>query len=262
MNYSYDSKIITEIGKLRKINEDSVLLRQKHTNKGIALLSIVADGMGGLNNGDIASGLLIDEFSRWFDSKLDLLIKDSDYLDKIEDSIHLIIDKINNEIFKQDKKMGTTMSLLFIIGNQYMTKHVGDSRIYFARSIGVEKLTLDHSLYEQALKEGTLNIYNYSEKKMKSILTNAIGTKEKYFFDTSKGFIDNVKVIFMCTDGIYKYINDEEIRQILDANSSITQKCCIVDEKLRKSTASDNYSCIFIKIKKGWFNFARIFKSN
>ena len=249
----------TNCGKVRLENEDSYFLDQKMTPVGSVLFAVVADGMGGLNDGKQASKMLVTALENWWQYELYSLLLSSINgvvpIDLIEHSLDNCISFANRQILMQRKKMGTTLSLLLILGKQYLIKHVGDSRIYFFRTIGLEQITNDHTWYEQERQRGTLEQCKQSVDKMKNVLVNAVGVNESCVLEMAMGELHNVETIFLCSDGVYRYLSDTVLRKILRNRKSVQRKGRTIEKLLNQSEARDNYTAILIQVKKSRCRF-------
>jgi len=253
-NVIYEAVWFSDCGKIRTVNEDSCLLRQCENNAGQCLLAAVADGMGGLSQGRQASSMLMQALEEWWQhERLELLQpmqQAEDVWVRIEQSLDDYIACANRRILQQDDKMGTTLSLIFLWNQRYLVKHAGDSRIYFMHSYGLEQLTKDHTWYEQERQQGTLAERSEPIAKLQSVLVNAIGVRPQYHLDVAKGDLDNVDLILLCSDGVYKYWSFSQLEQLLCSRKSLSGKGRRLESVLQQSEARDNYTAILIEKRK------------
>lgn len=260
----YKMVAFTDAGKVRQENEDQYCLKMEESKNGTIVLAAVADGMGGLMDGQRASQTVIAMLETWWENKLPelLRLKTNNILNLIETSLDDYLNKINSFVFSlTEKKMGTTLSLLLLIDNQYLIKHCGDSRIYFLRTIGLEQVTDDQTWYEQELHRGTLPQYDAAQKrKMRNVLTNAIGVKKECWFQRAVGDLDNIKEVLLCTDGVYKYISQEEIETLLSNKKTVEAKKTDLQNHLQISEAADNYTVIIIQKETSRWKFFESFR--
>lgn len=259
-NNKFDCLFFTNCGKVRRENQDAVLLRQIETNHGDVVFAVVADGMGGTENGHQASNILIDSLTSWWDENLEKLGEEDLSAEILEQSLRVRIEQVNKEITELKEKSGTTMSLLFLWNNQYLILHAGDSRIYFLRDIGIDQITRDETWYEQELEKGTLNQHDVPLKKMKSVLVNAIGVKKDYKLSKAYGSLENIYCGVLCSDGAYHYIESDDLEEILKPVRDINIKKAEFSKILQNSEATDNYSMIIIQKKKSWCNIGNFWR--
>ena len=254
----YEIACFSDCGKVRLQNEDSYLLRQQESTQGTILLAAVADGMGGLEKGQQASQMLMQALEEWWRHELPELLNETADLTAVKESLELYIACVNQRILQQNEKMGTTLSLFLIWGQQYLVQHAGDSRIYFSRKIGLEQVTNDQTWYEQERRRGVLQKYPHSVEKMKSVLVNAIGVKSVYSLETAQGELDDIETVLLCSDGVYKYLSYTALKRILKSRKPIVRKSREIERVLRNSEANDNYTAILIQTKKSRCKLAGI----
>ena len=217
---TYKALRFSHCGKVRQKNEDSYLLKQRRSDFGPVLFAAVADGMGGLQNGAQASQMLIQALDTWWLQVLPEILEHGMDMTGLEQSLEQHIACVNDAMLQQIDRMGTTLSLLLLIGETYLIKHIGDSRIYFLRSIGLEQVTNDHTLYEQERMRGTIQHDSQPVEKMKSVLVNAIGVTNAYYVETAKGDLHNVESILLCSDGVKKLDADTAKREQVGADGA------------------------------------------
>jgi len=142
----------TDAGDVRDINQDSIFSVTKYTGQKSAGLFVVADGCGGLFFGEEASKLVVTHFNMLWDTKLEKFVETCSSIsdDMIFEVLENAIVEINNISINfgnlTNNKVGTTLSILFVVEDKYYIKNVGDSRIYLARKGKAEQLTEDQSL--------------------------------------------------------------------------------------------------------------------
>lgn len=195
----------TNVGKVRKNNEDSLLVTEPE-------IFIVADGMGGQAAGEVASKILVDTAKN--------------FLPKIpapltEDILIKSILKANAEILKEVREnknyrgMGTTATILHIYKNRAYYAHIGDSRLYRVRNENIEQITEDHSYVETLVKRGEITQAEARVHPLKNILTQAVGADDDIEVDSGSFKIFTEDIYMLCTDGLTNMVSDEDILKIL-----------------------------------------------
>jgi len=215
---------ITDKGKNKNENQDSLLIKYGETALGHCALLAVADGVGGLYGGEQASKAAIDKLEEWWNVTLKTIayrtVGNAAYL--ISESLSAAISSINLEIYEKSKKdgnkMGTTLSMLFIMDNWYCIKHAGDSRIYMF-SNGLHQLTEDDNLLNRYLKSGVDYEAVEGYKNLANTITNCLGIKRDLEMFEQSGKVSEKNSFILCTDGLYKHISYIEIVKCM-------QKCC------------------------------------
>jgi len=198
---------ITDIGLVRKANEDRLLIKKEMG------LYVVCDGMGGHKGGDMASTLAvrsIKESMEYYDSY--------EPIKWLNDSIQKANEKIrsysraNPEFFE----MGTTVTAAVINKKDLFVAHVGDSRLYLIHNNTIRKITRDHTLAEQMLEDGLLNIEELRSSSYNHVLTRALGIDDDTIIDNVLEDVVPDDIILLCTDGLTDMLNDEEILSIIN----------------------------------------------
>jgi PPM family protein phosphatase len=264
---------ITDKGKNKDENQDDILIKYGETALGQCVLLAVADGVGGLCDGGQASKAVIDKLHTWWNVTLKTIanrsVCNAAYL--INESLSAAISSINLEIYekgkKSSRKMGTTLSLLFIMEDWYCIKHAGDSRVYVL-SDGLKQLTVDDNLLNQYLKSGTDFETVQGFMHMANIITNCIGVKRDIEIFEQSGKISERDSFMLCTDGFYKRISYIKIYKRLQkcyGDIERTQECLkqLIYIARKRGEVDDISVIVMIGIKKKagfWYKIFKIWK--
>jgi serine/threonine protein phosphatase PrpC len=254
----------SDVGLVRKGNEDDFLcLNLSHLSaaeNGAAqlYLCIVADGMGGRNAGEIASSMAVHEVVQYikekhFDVLTDVNTPEDQILELIDQSIHYSNDKIYKKSLLNIEfgGMGTTLSMILIRDNKLFYGHIGDSRIYFIRNNEISKLTEDHSLVAELVKQGTIKPEEANTHPQKNIITRALGTEFDVEVDLGKLDILENDYFLLCSDGLSNMVEDSEIRDTVLQTGDIEAACDQLIEKAKKNGGYDNITVVVIHNEKG-----------
>jgi len=228
-------KAITNKGKIRSSNEDNYYVNQD------LKFFMVADGMGGHAAGEIASGIAVEVSSNY---DFDL----SSPLDNLKDLTY----KINKEILNRSKSkreyqgMGTTFAAAIVKENNLYYVNLGDSRIYLYDKLEkkLKKISKDHSLVANLLREGKITEEEAFNHPKKNIVTQALGLEEELELDSGKIEITKNNYLFLCTDGLTDMIRTNEINDIFDSKDKLEN---LADELLNRALkygGSDNITLI------------------
>jgi len=200
----------TDIGRVRKTNEDYFLNKKLNDNEH---LFIVADGMGGHQAGEVASRLGTDTFVKEY-QKMRTRGK------PVEESMIKALKKANASILKraisdpQKRGMGTTFTGCVIHNQKATIIHVGDSRIYLIRGNEIRKITTDHTFVEKMLKEGKISEEEARDHPQKNILYMSLGARDTYIPEIITNLeIQDGDIITLCSDGLNNMVSDEEIKE-------------------------------------------------
>lgn len=242
----------TDVGNVKKVNQDAFLCKVGSFGENEFGLFVVCDGLGGLSYGEVASSRVIKYFNEWWHNELKEII--NNYYDEgtIKKSIENIIIKSNNEIINFSKqnntKIGTTVSVLFIIDQKYYILHIGDSRVYKIDK-KVQKLTEDHTYYELLRKQGKISELANIKK---NVLVQCVGVKEELDIYFNKGNIESSCTFIVCSDGFYNKMDEKKVEKFFKSKnltSSVIQEYCddLVDE-VKKGGERDNITLLTIKV--------------
>lgn len=227
-------------GNVRQNNEDSFLFEQFEKLN----ILILADGVGGHKDGEIASGYAVNIVMEYIKSNYKLY---SDYLHLLVDAFceaNKVIYEINLEKNSEENKisnrlMGTTLEVLLFDGDVLYFGHVGDSRIYI-KDDNFRLLTKDHSLVQYLYSSGALTeeeVKNYNDKN--SIL-RAIGMEKHVEVDVSSVRIKPKDIILVCSDGLTNELDDDKISEMLDFKYSAKEMVDNIISTVKNGLARDN----------------------
>jgi len=193
---------VESIAGQRPYQEDSVLAEQLSDRR---TLLAVADGMGGHAAGEVASALALETL-------VEAVGGDSADLAAAFALANARVHRMASEPGKQG--MGTTLVALLVDGEEFWVANVGDSRVYLVSGDGIRRLTEDHSFVAEAVRRG-----QSEEEAMatpwKDALTRSIGTEPEVEVDVFGPLpLRGDQAFVMCSDGLYKSLGDEEIRQL------------------------------------------------
>lgn len=211
----------------RKINEDAMVV-----DAAIGLF-VVADGMGGHNAGEVASGEAVDALHAMVKREEaglraleELAAHDggkaaSFALHKTLRVVESAVQAATYMVFglgqanPDQRGMGTTLSVLLVRGGYAITAQVGDSRIYMKRDNAVEQLTEDHTLVAWQLKKGLITEEQARVSRQKNVITRAVGSREYVQVDTRSFPVFPGDRFLVCSDGLHGYLEEFEIGGIM-----------------------------------------------
>lgn len=225
--------IYTDLGRTRKINQDAALVKVARSSRnGRMSLVAVCDGMGGLQKGEVASCKAVRTLESWFHEELPLLqnMQEKELWDVIESSLERAVIRINGELRRYGKhrgiQLGTTLTALFQMGNRYLTVNVGDSRIYAIKSSGVSLLTRDQSVVQDKMDKGLITKDEASFDQQKNVLLQCVGANQNVTPQILSGTIDGPTTIIACSDGFWRTMEPEQVRQ------KLCPQMCLTDEDM------------------------------
>ena len=235
---SYSFSQLTESGG-RSCNEDYLLVCQK----GGALISVIADGLGGLGGGDIASSTAAS-------ATIDYLqgiqkCTEQDIINAIDTAGTAVIAKQNNLT-----EMKTTIALLYAEDGKAICGHLGDSRIYQFRKDDILFQTRDHSVSQMAVSVGEIMPDKIRFHADRNKLLRALGTREKMPAEINELSINCGDGLLLCTDGFWELISEDEMIRDFEKSKTADQWLEEMRRKVesRLNDKSDNYSAIAVMI--------------
>lgn len=252
--YQYEVEMMTDCGNIRPYNQDSLLFRKGSLNGDEFFLLAVADGMGGMEKGEFASSEIMNVLDGWWKNSLKVVLENGFQIEEVSSSLSYAIEAGNRRIRELAEEegihTGTTLSLIFLYKEQYLIKHVGDSRIYCLRNHKAHQLSEDHTWCQQEIEKGNLSREEAEHHAMKHVLVNAIGGRESLRIDSKTGEFHKKDRIVLCTDGFYNYVSGEEMVKLLGGKGKPKRKLKKALMWIKKTTASDNISVILIQRKQ------------
>jgi PPM family protein phosphatase len=271
----------TDVGLVRKNNEDNFVICSSisennwfmpQTNNGIVdigdkgCLLVVADGMGGMNAGEIASAIAVDTIKSLFSNEkiTDNIIKTDEAISKyINDAIIEADNNIKKEAEKDKEKqgMGSTIVLAWIINGKAYIGWCGDSRVYsyFSKS-GLIQLTKDHSYVQELIDKGQLKPELAFDHPLNNMITRSLGdSEEKAKPDIIIHKLGDEEVILLCSDGLCGYCKDYEIENIILKNKEdITKLRANLINSALNAGGEDNVTVALCKTMSGFGDYEPI----
>lgn len=211
---------VTDVGRARDINEDNCA--HHDFLNGWSLL-MVADGMGGHNAGEVASSIAVKTITDYIGKRMNSNIDENHMKCILKDAIV----QANTDIYNEAKDnircsgMGTTVTVAMIYGNTALIGHVGDSRAYMLSNNKLYKITDDHSLVAELVKNGTITEDEAQHHPQKNVITRALGVKDNVNIDIERVDAAAGDTILLCTDGLTNMLCDGEIEKILNDEENI-----------------------------------------
>jgi serine/threonine protein phosphatase Stp1 len=194
----------THEGCVRKINEDRFLVNEP------ANLYVVADGMGGHKFGDRASTMIVEHVER-----VDISLPFDARVEAVTSAILEANSAIHAEAQTNGSRMGSTVVAMLLDNLDYAVVWAGDSRAYRWRNGDVERLTKDHTQVQDMVDRGLLKPEDVARHPMSHVLVRAVGVNLDFELDLVRGSVEPGDVYFLCSDGIYDVLEEDEIGALL-----------------------------------------------
>ena len=235
----------TYVGSTRKVNQDSILCRAVEGKKNSFLVIAVCDGVGGLEQGEVASRLICDCLDETVSDIVGWLNVETADADIIVSHMKDAVEESNQRLYdyriRYGIQMGTTMSLLIILRDYYYIVQVGDSRVYLFRDGLLKQLTVDATV--SAIRDG----------RMKSFLNNYMGKEQDVWYSVSEGSIQPEDLFIVCCDGFYHNLNPGDLlfdRKIFNSPDRANEKCRELVQLMMNRGDKDNITVGMAYVKK------------
>ncbi len=231
---------LSDTGCVREKNEDAAWVSEDHG------LCILADGMGGHNAGEVASHLACQVISEHLLAEKITQRRTAAALEKAIQAAHQAIRR-EAEANPEYEGMGTTVAVLWLRGKSAYWAHVGDSRIYRLRNERLQQLTEDHSLVNKYLQQGLLSPEEARTAPMRSVILQAVGTKESIAVESGREPWKPGDLFMACSDGLSDFVTPDQLEQILSSASTVEEAASNAVECVKLLGAPDNVTVILVR---------------
>jgi protein phosphatase len=243
---SWDFAALTDAGRVRANNEDAIAF---DASLGLAIL---ADGMGGYNGGEVASGMAIAllqaSFGRWLAHA-----GPQAHSRAIKRALQTGTDEANGAILEagianlQLQGMGTTLVVAAFGPQRAVIGHIGDSRCYRLRDGRLELLTRDHSLLQEQLDAGLITPEQAAQSPHRNLVTRALGIERSVELEMHDHEVQADDLYLLCSDGLSEMVSDGEICSLLLQNCDVSQKALLLVAAANDNGGRDNISVVLAR---------------
>ena len=231
-----ENAALSHPGRKRRHNEDSYVEAPP--------LFVVADGMGGAQAGEVASGIVAAAFRRFGDEP------GAAGTERLAATIRAANRQIydRSQIDTQLSGMGTTTTAVLVEGNHLAIGHVGDSRAYRVRDGKLEQLTQDHSLVADLIRSGKLTAAEAETHPQRSVITRALGTDPEVDVDTFTVETRPGDVVLLCSDGLTSMVDDGTILRLVSESASLDDAARALIKAANQKGGDDNITAVLFRI--------------
>jgi PPM family protein phosphatase len=227
----------TDTGRQRKANEDSFFAR--------APLFAVADGMGGAQAGEVASKLAVEVLEQGL----------PDGPGSVEERLAERVREANariNAISRSDDQragMGTTLTAAYVGEDELTVAHVGDSRLYRLRDGTFERLTDDHTLVEELVRQGRLTPKEADEHPQRSIITRALGPEAGVEPDSRTWAARDGDLYLICSDGLTSMVPEDRVAEIVRGAPALDAAARALIDAANAAGGRDNITVVLFRLE-------------
>ena len=227
----------TDPGRARRVNEDSFFAR--------APLFAVADGVGGAQAGEVASHLAVQVIEQGLPERGG----------SVEERLRDLVEEANariNALSRTDEQragMASTLTVAYVGEHELSVAHVGDSRLYRLRDGAFERLTDDHSLVEELVRQGKLTPQEADEHPQRSIITRALGLEAGVQTDSHTWPARDGDVYLLCSDGLTSMVPEERVREILGGGVTLPEAGRSLVDAANAAGGRDNITVVLFRLE-------------
>ncbi len=226
----------TDTGRQRRANEDSLFARTP--------LFVVADGMGGAQAGEVASRIAVEAFQPGLADTSHPEHALAELARSANERIHSL-----SHSNAEHAGMGTTLTALYVGEHEVAIAHVGDSRAYCLRDGKLLRLTDDHTLVDELMRQGRLTPEEAIEHPQRSVITRALGPEGAVEVDTRSFQARGEDVYLLCSDGLTTMISEEDIAAVLNTHSQLRDAGEALIKAANEAGGRDNVTVLLLRLK-------------
>lgn len=244
------------VGRQRDHNEDALFSLNTTLVSDTTVipfgLYIVADGMGGHQHGEIASGVAVRAVSNYVLRKLYiplLGIPPEPPSESVQEILQAGLLEAHRVILKQAPGGGTTITAVLLMSEQMTIAHIGDSRAYVIYGDGrLQVLTRDHSLVKRLEELGQITPEEAAEHPQRNVLYRALGQADPFEPDISTFPVHHPGYLFLCSDGLWGVVPEKELHRIVTTSPSPQVACQKLVDLANAEGGPDNISIILVRM--------------
>lgn len=261
----------TDIGRRRENNQDAFLVgrlsksmlvganslaiepQTRLVGDDCGWLMLVADGMGGHAGGDRASSLAIRYLVQRLLNNVHWFFQlDVEAEQEFVNSLKKLLCDAHREIQSQGRQdvslsgMGTTLTMSYLVWPTLYVLHAGDSRCYLIRDSKVVRLTNDHTLARRMVESGGMRPEDESASRWSNVLWNVLGgrSEDQLSAEVRQVNLQPGDIVMLCSDGLHRYLSDEDIVQILQSGYTCEQACDAFIALANEQGGDDNITVV------------------
>jgi protein phosphatase len=256
----------TDRGRVRDRNEDNFLVVEFDQTCSVrnasiesvagqsvhheAMMILVADGMGGQAEGDLASRIIVEHFAKFAKSRASTILASADANEEMRELLcgelelcHTAL-KREAEANAELRGMGSTATVAVVAWPTLYVAHVGDSRCYLFRDGRLRQLTRDHSVAQLYVDQGYMNASEVSTSEFRHRLWNVIGGNvEEIVVDFHEFDLQEHDALLLCTDGLTNRLTDVELADELRSSGATSEICDSMVAAANAAGGKDNITC-------------------
>jgi serine/threonine protein phosphatase PrpC len=239
------------------VNEDRSLLRISTTDNGEPYaVAVIADGMGGSGDGSLASETALEAVKLWLDGQLQGILASANLWEKLPASVEQLFRQINERLLQLGElagsRVGTTLSLVFLLNETYFICHIGDCRVYkVCGKKRLQMLTKDQTWISEQVRRGKISKRHARRHPKRHVLLQCLGMQKDFQLMKRKGFYTKQTMFLLCSDGFYDRVPDSGIERCLrdniHAEGDLQNLSDLLLDKALDKQSNDNISVMLLR---------------
>ena len=218
----------SEKGPVKSVNQDAYLVKRAQTSAGDVVLAVVADGMSGLQRGQVASGAIVRAFDEWFQRDLPLAgeslgFSGAAFARAVQVQWANLLQEVNLSLLKRGLhegiSMGAACTVFLVTAETYYVMQVGDTRLYCLDDQAVCQITRDQTFAAREIAAGRLTSNEAERHPLRNSLLQCVGASHDLLPVFSQGRFDKRCSYLVCSDGFRRSLTDTELHQALNAST-------------------------------------------
>jgi len=253
IHWNVASRSTTGLSTSRLQNEDSYGIRQMQlSNSATLILGVVADGMGGMSQGEVASKLAVQTVLE------EPIPAEFNTIEQKAAWLVSLVQKANESVATHVRDGGTTLSITLAVGGDVAIAHVGDSRIYLLRQGEIRQLSEDHSLVAMLVASGQITPEESLDHPDRNVLTKSIGSKRRlsdgYVQQLSRSdqnlslALENGDILLLCSDGVWDLVSNDDLTEFFTHNQTLQTAVDEVINCVLQRGAPDNATLLALEM--------------
>ena len=219
---------VSEKGPVKSVNQDAYLVKRAQTSAGDVALAVVADGMSGLQRGQVASGAIVRALDEWFQRDLPLAgeslgFSGAAFARAVQVQWANLLQEINLSLLKcglhEGVSMGAACTVVLVAAETYYVMQVGDTRLYCLDDRAICQITRDQTFAAREIAAGRLTSNEAERHPLRNSLLQCVGASHDLTPVFSQGPFDKRYSYLVCSDGFRRSLTDAELHQALNAST-------------------------------------------
>ncbi|MBA4064317.1 MAG: serine/threonine-protein phosphatase [Isosphaera sp.] len=273
MGVAFDCFGMTDLGRVRRNNEDQFLvaelvkrlrvvrtsvpdIREADWSDGVVgHLLVVADGMGGMAGGEVASGLAVETISWYVTQTMPWFYRQQDGREaELEAELRQAVEACQRTVADAAanshlRRMGTTLTMAYVLWPRVYVVHAGDSRCYLRRGTVLHRMTKDHTVAQRAVDAGVMTAAQAENSPLGHALWNCIGGCEVGVKpDVYKATLEPGDELLLCSDGLTRRLSDVEVGNLLLAGATAEAAARSLVQAANDAGGEDNITVVVARL--------------